>query len=167
MFKIILLPGNGAHNRDWIERIQKEIGGTIQYYDHWISGEPTIDLTVEVEKLVRSAQGQPIAVFAKSAGCLVLLKAAKEQGVLISNAVFVGIPIPWGEELGLPVRTWLKEWERPTLFIHKEQDPVIPAQDLKALISERHQMLVLPGDDHDYEELEKYVPQVRKQLSER
>lgn len=157
----ILLPGNGAHNRKWIEDIQKVLGGTIQEYRHWKNGEAVIDFAHEARILSETASNQPVRVFAKSAGCLVAMKAVRELGVQIERAVFVGTAVEWGEGQGLPVRSWLQDWHVPTLFIHKQRDPVIALQDLKSLLPLSSQLAELPGADHDYFELDSFIPAVK------
>lgn len=164
MSSVILLPGNGAHNRSWIESIQKETGGTIQYYNHWLTEGSEIDFSYEAQTLAKNAQGQGISVFAKSAGTLVVMKAVREFGAQIERAVFVGTPVKWGIAKWIPVSAWLSEWNVPTLFIQKEQDHVISSRELSMLIGERHRLLTLPGRDHDYLEFEQYIPQVKEVL---
>lgn len=161
MTKLILLPGNGTHNRQWIEDVQSRIGGEILYYKHWETGEPTIDFSVEARQLKELADGQSINVFVKSVGTLLAMKAVREVGVRIEKAVFVGTAVHWGTERGIPVRAWLKEWEIPTLFVHKENDVVISADELSTILNGRHEILVLQGADHDYMEFDQYLQRVQ------
>ena len=164
MTKVILLPGNGAHNRDWIEDVQSRIGGEILYYKHWETGEPMLDFAVEVQRLKELADGHPIKVFAKSAGALLAIKAFREAGIQIEQAVFVGTAVSWGAERGIPVREWLREWQVRTLFVHKENDLVIAANELSIILDGRHEILVLQGADHDYMEFDQYIQRVRGML---
>lgn len=164
MSNIILLPGNGVHNRDWIEQVQSSIGGNILYYEHWNSGASTMDLEVEMEKLVEAAGGKPIRVFAKSAGAILAMKAVREANVEIEKAVFVGTAVNWGVKLGLLVHEWLEEWKVPTLFIQKEHDRAFFAGELLTLLGGRHELLVLQGEDHDYLEFDQYIPRVQAML---
>lgn len=157
----ILLPGNGVHNRGWIEEIQKMLGGTIQEYQHWKNGEAMIDFAHEARVLSETVSNQPVRVFAKSAGCLVAMKAVRELGLQIERAVFVGTAVEWGETQGLAVRSWLQDWHVPTLFVHKQQDPVIALQNLKASLPPSSQLVELPGADHDYFELDSFIPAVK------
>lgn len=161
MAKLILLPGNGKYNQIWIESIQCELGGDIQMYRHWQTGEPIVDFDFEAQKLQQTANGGAIRVFAKSAGCLVAMKAARELGVKIECAIFVGIAIEWGEELKLPVKEWLTQWQVPTLFVHKQYDPIIALKDLKPLLMPSAPLVELTGADHDYFELDSFIPAVK------
>lgn len=163
----ILLPGNGVHNKEWIEDIQKVLGGMIQVYRHWKNGEAMIDFAHEARVLSETVSNQPVRVFAKSAGCLVAMKAVREFGVQIERAVFVGTAVEWGEVQGLPVRSWLQDWHVPTLFVHKQQDPVIALQDLKGSLPPSSQLVELPGADHDYLELDSFIPAVKAFLENR
>lgn len=162
MSPLILLPGNGSHNRTWIESIQTGIGGTVHYYKHWLVEGSEIDFPYEARTLAERANGQTISVFAKSAGCLVAMKAVREFGMQIEKAVFVGTPVKWGIAKWIPVTEWIREWSVPTLFIQKEQDHVISAQELSVLIGARHPLITLPGKDHDYLELVQDPSQVKR-----
>ena len=164
MTKLLLLPGNSAGNRQSIEEIQNEIGGNILYYTHWETGEPMIDFQNETSRLVDMANGEPVIIFAKSAGTLLAMKAVREAGLRVEKAVFLGTAVNWGIERGIPVRAWLEDWRAPTLFVQNENDPVISAAELAAILDGRHTMLVLPGSHHDYNELDQFLPQVRGML---
>ena len=164
MSNITLLPGNGVHNRDWIEQVQSSIGGNILYYEHWSSGASTMNIDVETERLAEVASGKPIRVFAKSAGAILAMKAVRGASVELEKAVFVGTAVNWGIKLGLPIRAWLEEWKVPTLFIQKEHDRAFFAGELSTLLSGRYELLVLPGEDHDYLEFDQYIPRVQATL---
>lgn len=157
MSQLILLPGNSAGNREGFEALQSRLGGTILYYQHWSTGEPMIDFETEARRLAELANDSPVRVIAKSAGCLLAMRAVREAAVDIEKAVFLGTAVLWGEERGIPVREWLQEWSVPTLFIHKEQDPVIAVADLQAIVNRRHEILALPGNDHNYDDLDVFI----------
>lgn len=161
MKKLYLLAGNGLHNRNWIEDIQRQIGGNIQYYQHWEIGAPELNFDVEARVLRDLSKGDPVLIFAKSAGCLVTMKAVYELGLQVERAVFVGTAVNFGLQHGIPVDGWLKEWRVPTLFVHKENDKVIAADELRQMINENQQTLILSGKDHDYLEFDQYLPQVK------
>ena len=164
MSPLILLPGNSVGNRESIEQIRDEIGGAVQYYDHWDSGASEVDFAAETQKLKDTANGKPIRILAKSAGCLVAMKAYYDLGVEIEKAVFLGVAANWGEERNMPVRKWIKKWNVATLFIHKEHDFVIEASELSELIGDRNEIFVLPGNNHDYNEFEKFMPKLKEML---
>lgn len=162
MLKVLLLPGNGIHNKAWIERVQSDIGGDILSYAHWQSGEKLIDFDVEGERLKEMAEMQSVFVFAKSAGAVLAMKTVRELGLRVEKAVFVGMPVSWGMERGLPVDVWLQEWSVPTLFIQKEHDPAFSASALAEFLSGEHELLILKGEDHEYAELEWFIPRVEQ-----
>lgn len=165
MTRTVLLPGNSAGNRASIDEMQKVIGGEALHYLHWDTGAPMIDFEREVQRLAEFVGEDRINVLAKSAGTLLAMRAMREAGLQIEKAVFLGTAVNWGAERGIPVRQWLQEWRVPTLFVHKEYDPVISTAELSTILNEHHSMLVLPGSDHDYFELDKFIPQVRAMLA--
>lgn len=158
---IILLPGNGSHNKEWIESVRDAIGGEILVYEHWKTGEKVIDFEKETKRLAEMAQDEEVEIFAKSAGCLLAIKAVHEGGIRVRKAVFVGAAVRWGEELGLPVSEWLKDWTFPTLFIQAVGDPAIPGEELRPLLPLAGLLKVVPGEDHDYADLVEYIGDVR------
>lgn len=158
--KRILLGGNSFHNQSWIEEVRQRIGGDVQEYRHWKTGEPMIDFGYEASVLAMAAKDEPMTVFAKSAGCLVAMKAARELGVVIDRAVFVGFPYHWGIERGIDVALWLKEWNIPTLFAQKENDPAIGGEELREMLPSRGKILIIPGNDHEYGEFDLYLSSV-------
>ncbi len=162
---LVLLPGNSARNKEWIESIRDRIRGEIVIYEHWKSGEKTIDIDCEVKKLIKLANGEVIDVFAKSAGCIVALQAVHRAGLNIRKAVFVGTAVLWADEMTIPVMAWLEEWSVPTLFIQKQQDPAISAEELRGIMPSGNELIVLPGDDHDYLELDAYIGRVKEFLN--
>lgn len=165
MSKLILLPGNSVRNKEWIEMIQKEIGGEILQYEHWKTGAPLIDIEKETEALRRFAGANPIRIFAKSAGCLLAMRAARDNGLTIVRAVFVGTAVTWGREKGFAVNEWLAAWQVPTLFIQKEGDRAIPAGELQSILPRSGELYSLPGDDHDYMEMKMFIPKVKEFLN--
>ncbi len=165
MLRTILLPGNSADNRQSIDEIRALIGGEVLYYKHWESGESEIDFEIEVKRLLKLANGNRVSIVAKSAGTLLAMKAAREAGLHVERAVFLGTAVNWGIERGIPVREWLREWNVPTLFVHKECDPIISARELSAILNGRHELLVLPGNDHDYCQHDQFAPQMQRMLT--
>lgn len=153
----IFLGGNSHHNQQWIEDVQKRIGGGVQMYRHWKTGESMIDFDHEASVLATSTNGESITVFAKSAGCLVAMKAVRELDVKIDRAVFVGFPYYWGIEKGIDVATWLKEWNVSTVFVQKEHDPVIGGEELREMLPAHVEVIVIPGENHEYGEFEGYL----------
>lgn len=160
--RILLLPGNSAGNRESIEQAQKAIGGEILYYQHWDSNTPTIDFEVEAKRLVHLAGGDRVYILAKSAGTLLAMKTVREARLQIEKAVFLGTAVNWGAERGMSVQEWLREWGVPTLFVHKEHDPVISAAELSMILNGRHELLVLPGNDHDYNQIDQFILKTRE-----
>lgn len=154
---LILLSGESISNKDWIESVEKSIAGLfdetrILYYDHWQSGQPSIDFDHEFSKLPKLVEGLgEYAVFAKSIGAALAVRGISEGILTPKKCVFVG-PAPH-------IKNWLENFSVPTLFITKTADPVAPAAALRDLLEryrvQNYQFIEIPGDNHKYEDLEK------------
>lgn len=164
---LILLPGNSAHNREWINEVEQTFMPRFektytQYYDHWFSSESSsqevLDLNVEADKLAAHAEKMaPYIVFAKSAGVLVALKSIYEGTLHPDVCVFVGTPISWATQQGFVIDEWLMHYDLPTLFIQHAGDPAASAEELSsylyALDVQQYDVHALPGSSHDYPEI--------------
>lgn len=161
---IILLPGNSLSNKEWIDKTADTMrsgfeSSIVQYYDHWERGGDLIDIGKEVEKLAVSVKKlNSYVIFAKSAGVLVTLKSIKDKKIDPKKCVFVGTPVNWAKEKDIIFQDWFKLFSVPTLFIQHTGDPVISSSDLKNFLNENgvsnFKFLELPGNSHDYPELD-------------
>src|SRR5581483_330435 len=158
---LILLSGMNASTERWIEEVEDSVEGqfastAIQRYLHWQRGEEEMDLTEETLLLTETTNNlDEYAIFAKSAGTWVVLKAVNEGLIHPKKCVFAGIAVNFGRANNVPVDDWLEGYSVPTLFVQKSADPAIGFAELEELLEARHvtnQTLVeVPGDDHHYE----------------
>lgn len=161
---LILLSGNSAHSKEWIESVERELKDIfdstyIHYYKHWRTGDKNIDLNYEVEKLLEYFKDKKnYIIFAKSAGAVLVLKGISEGKISPKKCMFVGIPRSWCNELGIPFTKWIKNYKTPTYFIQKTKDPYLNSDELKKILEEKDvenfKLIETPGEDHHYENLE-------------
>ena len=167
--KVILLPGNSKENKAWIEEIEKtlkkECTTEVIYYEHWKTGEETIDIEAEVKKLEQVVVKEDF-IFAKSAGCLVVLKGIAEKRIHPKKCMFAGVPVRWSEKNNLPIQEWLKKNKIPTIIVQKTEDPAIHVSQLKILLQElkveNYTIEEIPGNDHHYENIKQIKEMILK-----
>lgn len=158
--KLLLLAGNSADNRRWIEEVERVLAPHferthIHQYRHWSTGDELIDLEFELSELVRTVGDlDGWAVFAKSAGAILILRGCFEGRIRPSACVFAGAAIRWAQAQSMDVLAWLSEYRVPTLFIQKTSDPAISYADLADILRESVSAEVkeIPGDTHSYDD---------------
>jgi len=160
---LILLPGNSISNKEWTSKVEKELGNLfdstkINFYEHWKTGEPAININKEVEKLsALPRENKEFLIFAKSAGCLVTLKALYENKIFPKKCFFVGFPYSWAKNMGFDFDIWFNSTKVPTVFIQNKEDPFMNSADLKKYLLEselqNYKIYEIEGNTHDYENL--------------
>jgi hypothetical protein len=101
MKHLIVLPGNSQKNKAWGELMLAEYAAQFDSafmleYDHWVSGEATINFMREEEKLRAHITTLPadieVVLMAKSAGSLLAFLAIYHGAILPNYCIFFGIP---------------------------------------------------------------------------
>jgi predicted alpha/beta-hydrolase family hydrolase len=162
---LILLPGNGKYNKEWIDEVRDNFENLftsthVLYYDHWfVDEERDIDLEAETKKLAEIVKGlDDYVVFAKSMGSTLTIKAIHEGVIAPSKCIFTGHPVNWARERNYYVDEWIKGYATPTLFIQKTLDPVFGFEDLRNFLeehkAENYELVEVEGDDHHYGDIE-------------
>lgn len=159
---LILLPGNNKSNGPWIEEVAANLSDifekiNIQYYEHWQHENGSIDIELETNRFVdklKEIDTTDYMIFAKSAGCILTLKAIYEEKALPMACFFTGFAYSFAKKNNWDIDAWLDGYDVPTLFIEKEFDPAISYEDLKKLLEERnatnYSLQKIPGNDHHY-----------------
>ncbi|MGI5841449.1 MAG: hypothetical protein ACOX6N_04500 [Patescibacteria group bacterium] len=160
---LILLGGNSIDNKKWIEAVEICLKPLFQStiiidYDHWQTGEWMINLDKEKEKLALTAKNyDQYMIFAKSAGSLVAIKAIYEKLISPQKCVFAGIPLNWAKKSNFDIDTWYKDYSISTLAIQHTNDPLASSKELSDFLNQLTTTVKieeLPGDTHDYNELD-------------
>lgn len=161
---LILLPGNVASNRHWIEEVEQSLrpnfsSANIQFYRHWQTGDDLIDLDHELKELFdKTSKLSDYLIFAKSAGVVLSVKGICEGKIKPERCIFVGTPILWAIEKGFDFDRWITSFSVPTLFIQRENDPAMPADKLKDYLNGKgvtnYKFVKIPGASHDYPDIE-------------
>lgn len=133
--KLILLPGNSIDNKSWIAEVAKNFsdlfdGVIVQNYKHWEMGKEVIDFEHELDVLKETIEdlnnkNTQYAVFGKSAGTLLTLRAVSEIGFNPVNAMFTGVAWRWAKKLGLDLGYLVSKYKIPTVVVQKTNDPAI------------------------------------------
>ncbi len=169
MQHLIILPGNSSKNQAWGELMASHFGPQydsvyLHIYQHWTSGEATIDFAFE-EAALRAHMlsvpvGTEIVVFAKSAGSL-LAFLALHHGVLTPvQCVFFGIPFDLAAD-NLFKNAWepIDTFAIPALAFHNQKDPTTSYDYTVATLAAHapHITLVTTTEhDHWYGDVETY-----------
>jgi predicted alpha/beta hydrolase family esterase len=172
MKEIILLPGNSKSNRDWILEVREKLKSffdksSIFEYAHWETGNEIIDMDYETERLSKYlGDKKDYVIFAKSAGVALALKCIAEKKISPLGCMFLGTPVNWCRKNDIQLEINLENFDVPTIFIQKRNDPAFSSEDLKSLLINKnvknYKLLEIPGEDHHYENLD----QIEKLMSE-
>src|SRR3989338_3310952 len=161
---LYLLPGNSAKNKKWIEDVSLSlrdvfVNSEILYYEHWKTGEEIIDIDVEIDRFYRMVdRKKDYAVFTKSIGVGVVLKAVSEGKIHPSKCIFVGTPVNWCRANNFKIEEWIEGYSIPSLFIQQTKDPVFSFKELKELLKNKnvknYLLKEIEGDDHNYDNID-------------
>ncbi len=160
---LILLGGQSILNKNWVNEVSNSVVDLFHHrsildYDHWRMGNDKINLDLELVKLGDLASNlDEYAVFAKSLGAVLALKAVNEGVIKPKFLVICGLAYLMAEDLELPIQNWLENNNLPTLIIQKEHDPAMSGLDLRTKIdslkSTNYQLNIISGDNHQYEDI--------------
>lgn len=160
---LIIFPGNSVSNREWAEEVAREVKGTFEtirvvYYQHWETGEKTIDFDIEDKNLIKITQGLgEYVIFAKSAGTILSLRGITEGILKPVKNVFCGFPLKFGRSLNQNVDEWLPKLRIPTVVIQNTEDPVMTYKEMSEYmesVNQKIRTVETGGNTHDYEDYE-------------
>lgn len=168
--QLVILPGNNVVNRTWGEVVRDHYGPRftsvyLAEYEHWATGDPTIDFDVEIKKLRERTTSlfttEPTVIMAKSSGAL-LAYAAAEAGVLTPvGAAFFGIPFDLAEQTALFGPEWgaVTSFTAPTIAFHNVADPTADYRFTLAVLKQyapTASLVSTDGTDHWYGDFDTY-----------
>jgi predicted alpha/beta hydrolase family esterase len=171
--KIILLPGLGKENKEWVREVAmllRPIADSIQvhHYGHWYN-EREFNWKEELNTLIRATEKEnKFMIIGKSTGAALALKAIREHGIKPEACVFVSVPMKWATSQGLPLEQWLADQSVRSLFIHNKKDPSFSYKDLEKLARHKgHSVISLSGKANSYPALEiaEHIEEFIKQKS--
>ena len=165
---IIYLAGNSLSNKVWIEQVKSACrpfaSGEILYYDHWMSGKTFIDFDIEINRLATLVKDkQNYAIFSKSVGSILTLRAISESVVHPQKLIICGHPYLLAKEKNIPIDTYLTTLSIPTLFIQNEFDPLYSYQRLAETLTifppKNFQLKKIANNfTHDYDDFSSLTP---------
>jgi hypothetical protein len=162
MSRLLLLPGNHISQREWIRAVEAALrdtfgAGQILEYTHWDDPDtPSIDLEKELGRLAAIVgERRDWILFAKSAGVMLGLMAVQRGLLSHQAAILVGTPVAWARGYQVDLAPWIASLPGYALYIQQESDPTGSAAELDAALSNcqgcRYDLVVVPGDNHDYD----------------
>ncbi|OGI66339.1 hypothetical protein A2647_01870 [Candidatus Nomurabacteria bacterium RIFCSPHIGHO2_01_FULL_40_24b] len=161
---LIILPGNGAINKEWAEKARdffdthfKSV--TIQYYEHWSNDSELIDIDIELKRFANTVNtlNGDIAILAKSVGTILTMFAIYSKSVdplRVTKCVFVGLPPEWARTKGFDIDSWSTAFTIPSTLIQNDNDPVTSALEIRREQANGRfntiKLVEVKGDDHVY-----------------
>lgn len=165
----LFLPGNNKENKGWCQNLRDSFNVSSKamlYYDHW-KGSGNIDWNTELNKILGLKIEGKVYVIAKSAGCILGLKADKLGYIDVEGYVFIGFPYYWAKGRGDEVDYLIDNLGKKALFIQKPKDPVIGFAELETILKAKSRNVRTleyirkgePDNDHNYADI-KYLQMV-------
>ncbi len=179
MNKLIIFPGNSPRNKSWGEEVAAEFGDLfdavyMQHYDHWESGNESINFETEINKLNQeiklSSPDTSFFIFAKSVGSLLSFLAVHQHIINPAKCVFFGLPLDLADK-GIFKEDWssLSNFPGPAIALHNNNDPTANYDFAKKSINQYAQNTItfieLAGNDHSYNEYNTYRPIIKNFLN--
>jgi len=162
---LLLLAGNGQHNKEWIYKVKDVLSPLfatlhVHEYAHWDSDEAFIDFDKEYATVEEETTklGQYV-IFAKSVGTILTLKGINEGVLHPTKCIFVGLPLTMTAEENSKIKAWLQASNVPILFVQNTDDPLGSFDQVKAFVKSTGvvncHIVNLPGDSHSYDDFQK------------
>lgn len=145
MRHLIVFPGNSIKNKVWGELMLKHFGGRFDSafmpsYDHWESGEVSIDFQREEEKIRQHVATLPsetqITILAKSVGSLLAFMSIAHGVITPIRCVFFGIPFDVASGT-LFKESWesIDSFKVPATVFHNVEDPTASYEFTKTTLT--------------------------------
>lgn len=155
----LIFGGMSPRHKEWVRQVAENLEPHIDDvrlldYRHWATPGVEMDLEYEIAQASKLAEGwNDYVVVAKSIGTVMTMLATARQLLSPAYCVFMGLPLNV-IEADIPEVARAMPQLPPTHFIHNENDPLGSADSVKNYIEahapERYDLLVTPGDTHDY-----------------
>lgn len=160
---ILLLGGNSQHNQPWIHQVGDVLAAdfnkcVVHDYNHWDDPGGFIDFDLELSRLSAAAVGlEPYAVFAKSAGSVLALKAISRGVLKPTKCIFAGLPIKLAADNGIPLQDLIITSHVPTMYIQNAGDPLGSyaqlVKYLRSIKATQYKTIKLDDNSHNYDDL--------------
>ena len=172
---LFLLPGNSPDNREWIDSLKAIFSDLfksciVQYYDHWENLSQSMNPRIELEKLSKSVKDEDnYALFAKSAGVSLSVKALESGLIKPKFCIFVGTASIWTSGSSIDLEKLKSNLNIPVLFIQQTSDKYVHFSELKKMLDKlallNYKLVEVEGGDHKYADVEKILKEVRSFMS--
>lgn len=162
---LLLFGGNSARNKDWINLVERKLSSeftsaNVCVYEHWKIGDEFINLEKELARLPSLTKNLgEYVIFAKSIGTILSMMAIQKGILNPKKCVYVGLPIRFVEQdKEIDLEKLILDNSAPSLFIQNTADPTAPFMELENFIKDipntMNYLKELPGDTHNYDDLE-------------
>lgn len=161
MSKLLLLWWNNAHNHLWIQEVDNVLfpffdETYIHVYEHWLQWSWNMDLDKEMQHILSHIDWDTV-IFAKSLWTILAIKTIVASWIVPRACIFVWLPLWYVHNQWFPLKKYLPLLACSVLCIQHTQDPVWSYEQLVDEINGIAWSLTccdLPGNDHDYKEVD-------------
>lgn len=163
---LLILGGMSPRNQEWIRHVQKALAPmfdktVLHDYAHWAAAATHMDMEHELNVLQSKVRKlDNYVIFAKSAGAVLSLKGITSKMLRPKACLFVGTPLDFARQHGHEIDSWLKRLDMPVTFAQNSHDPTGSYHELERFLrghlhSPHYQTIELPGNTHDYNDMDK------------
>ena len=164
----LILGGTSLRNKEYVRQIAAALQphmDKVVYLDylHWHNGGDQADISSEIHGASRLAAdlGNDYVVIGKSVGIVITLYALRDKLLAPKRCVFMGFPLNGLKDDPLTIEA-LKLLP-PTVVLQHEHDPWGSAVNVATFLKQNAPnpvaCIALPGDTHEYSELDTIVEQ--------
>ena len=152
--QVLGLPGRNPATFEWLTALLGAINFgdaniTVQRYECWSAPGSELDLALEAR---RATETGPELIVAKSIGTTVAL-ALDLASIAATKLVFIGVPLHMYTASEMETLNNLFN-QGLLLIIQQTSDPAGSANDIRSVVSRPELIAEVPGNDHDYFDLE-------------
>lgn len=171
MSSLFLLGWNSIHNQSWIKKVEQQLKSffdetTVHKYQHWLSWEGDMDIEKEMNLVYSKIKDQKdLVIFAKSLWTIISMKIMIDKWFIPKKCIFVWLPLWYIKNMWFPLKSYLSKITCPILFIQNKEDPAggyLEVVREVGQISNNFSFVELPGNDHNYDEIEKLLNMIHK-----
>lgn len=163
MSSLLLLGWNSFRNQSRIQKVEQQLASffdetSIHIYQHRIAGEGDMDVEKEINVISEKIKDQKdVVIFAKSLWTVVSMKLMIDIWIVPKMCIFVWLPLWYIKNMWFPLKTYLSKLPCPILFIQNKEDPAGSYLEVVCEVSQISSDFTfqeLPGNDHDYSNIE-------------
>ena len=162
--KTIILPGYSPHNKDWAEKVAKNLKTrtkdeiVVHNWQHWQSG--SFSIKRELKKIGQEMGDGKVNIIAKSVGTRVVVSLLTSLPNRINKLILCGIPTVSEDAKKIYSEGLSKIDNSKIVCFQNTKDPFATADEVREFIgsvNKKIKVVEKPRSDHDYSYFEDFV----------